>query len=138
MKSGKSLQKAARKQAEKLPDSELDYPFGPDYEVYKVAGKVFALLTRVPKDSAGQGIDKAIRGKRAVILKVSPEDAEALRGGYDSIAHGYHMNKKHWITVANGDDIKKKLVKQLVADSYRLVVETLPKADQPEGAAGPA
>lgn len=131
MESGKSLQKAARKQAEKLPGSELDHPFGPDYEVYKVAGKVFLLLTRIPKDSEGQGVDKAIRGKRAVVLKVGPEDAEALRGEYGSIAHGYHMNKKHWITVANGDDIKKKLVKQLVVDSYRLVVETLPKAERP-------
>ncbi|QGU06054.1 hypothetical protein COCCU_00430 [Corynebacterium occultum] len=131
MKSGKKLQKAARKEAEKLPGVQVAHPFGPDYETYQVAGKIFLLLARVPRESAGQGIDENLRGKRALILKSDPLDAETLRGKYPEIGPGYHMNKKHWLTVVNGESIKKKLVQELVVDSYRLVVETLPKAEQP-------
>lgn len=131
MKSGKALQKAAVKQAEELPGAQLEHPFGPDYDVYEVGGKVFLLLTRVPKDSTGAGMNDKIRGKRVVVVKADPDDSAALRDEYEEIGPGYHMNKEHWVTVANGDDIKKKLVKQLVSDSHRLVVETLPQADRP-------
>lgn len=131
MKSGKNLQKAASEKAEKLPGASLAHPFGPDYDAYQVAGKIFLLLTRVPKDSTGHGVTDQTRGKRVIVVKADPSDAAALREKYDEIAPGYHMNQEHWITVANGDDIKKKLVKELVADSYQLVVDTLPKAEQP-------
>ncbi|MGD7003396.1 MmcQ/YjbR family DNA-binding protein [Corynebacterium halotolerans] len=131
MKSGKNLQKAARKRAEKLPGARLEHPFGSDYDVYEVGGKVFLLLTRIPRDSTGQGITDEIRGKRVMVVKADPADALALRGEHAEIIPGYHMNKEHWITVANGDRIKKKLVKDLVSDSYRLVVGTLPQAERP-------
>lgn len=132
MKSGKNLQKAAGKQAEKLPGAESAQPFGPDYDTYQVAGKIFLLITRVPKDSTGHGVTDKTRGKRVIVVKADPADAAALREEYDEIAPGYHMNQEHWITVANGEEIKKKLVKELVSDSYQLVVDTLPQAEQPE------
>lgn len=133
MKSGKNLQKTAGKQAAKLPGARVEYPFGPDYEAYEVAGKIFLLLTRVPRETAAQGMDEKFRGKRALILKADPLDVENLQAEYAEIGPGYHMNKKHWITVRNGDAIKKKLVKELVIDSYRLVVDTLPQAERPLG-----
>lgn len=133
MKSGKNLQKAAGKQAAELPGARVRYPFGPDYEVYEVGGKIFLLLTRVPRETSAQGMDAKFRGKRALILKVDPLDGENLREEYVEIGPGYHMNKRHWITVRNGEVIKKQLVRELVIDSYRLVVDTLPRAERPLG-----
>lgn len=129
MKSGKALQKVAIKRAEKLPGVQVGHPFGPDYEAYEVAGKIFLLVTRIPRESTAQGLSAQFRGKRVVIVKTDPADAKALREEYPEIAPGYHMNKDHWITIANGELIKKKLLKELVSESYRLVVETLPKGD---------
>ena len=43
------------------------------------------------------------------------------------------MNKKHWITLESGEGVDKELVRELVTDSYRLVVARLPKAERPAG-----
>jgi predicted DNA-binding protein (MmcQ/YjbR family) len=66
-----------------------------------------------------------------VILKSEPAEAQALREENTDISAGYHMNKKHWITLEGGDGIDKKLIKELVTESYRLVVARLPKSQQP-------
>jgi predicted DNA-binding protein (MmcQ/YjbR family) len=44
------------------------------------------------------------------------------------------MNKVHWITVHPGGGVDAEFVGDLVADSYRLVVEGVPKAQRPVGA----
>jgi predicted DNA-binding protein (MmcQ/YjbR family) len=41
------------------------------------------------------------------------------------------MNKRHWITVEGGDTVDGNLVKDLVTDSYCLVVGGLPKSKRP-------
>lgn len=115
---GQQLQDVARAVAEELPASTAGHPFGPEYEVFKVRGKVFMLLTEVPGDPV-------------VILKADPEDSTALRQAHPEITPGYHMNKKHWITLGAGKTVNQGLVEELVTDSYRLVVAGLPKAEQP-------
>src|SRR5215469_1555725 len=70
-------------------------------------------------------------GRPVVILKADPDDAAVLREQYADITPGYHMNKRHWITVEGGGTTDEKLVKALVIDSYRLVVGGLPKSEQP-------
>ncbi|MGC9381909.1 MmcQ/YjbR family DNA-binding protein [Streptomyces sp. MH13] len=115
---GSTLQTCAAECAQELPGAELEHPFGPDWEVYKVRGKVFMLMTSVP-------------GRPVVILKSEPDEAEALRETHTDVTPGYHMNKKHWITLEAGDSIDTKLVKELVTESYRLVVGNLPRSDQP-------
>jgi predicted DNA-binding protein (MmcQ/YjbR family) len=115
---GSALQKIAADCAERLPGAQLEHPFGPDWEVFKVRGKVFMLMTEVP-------------GRPVVILKADPGEALALRQQYSSLTPGYHMNKKHWITLESGEGVDKKLVEELVIDSYRLVVAQLPKAERP-------
>ncbi|MGW7279938.1 MmcQ/YjbR family DNA-binding protein [Streptomyces sp. NPDC054844] len=113
-----TLHKAAADRAQELPQAELEHPFGDDWEVFKVRGKVFMLMTEVP-------------GRPVVILKSDPGEALALREHNSHISAGYHMNKKHWITLEDGEGIDKKLVRELVTESYRLVVAHLPKAEQP-------
>ncbi|TDZ98518.1 MmcQ/YjbR family DNA-binding protein [Mycobacteroides salmoniphilum] len=115
---GRTLQKTAGSYAEKLPGSNLVHPFGAEWEVFKVRDKVFMLMTQVA-------------GEPMVILKSHPEEAAALRHEHAAITPGYHMNKKHWITVTGGSTIDRHLVKELVTDSYRLVVDGLPKFQQP-------
>ena len=97
---------------------ELGHPFGEDWDVYKVRGKVFMLLTEVT-------------GEPIVVLKATPADSKALQQSHEHITPGYHMNKKHWITLSEGKDIDPLLVDDLVTESYLLVVENLPKAQQP-------
>jgi predicted DNA-binding protein (MmcQ/YjbR family) len=115
---GETLQTYARERTGELPGSDLEYPFGPDWEVFKVRGKVFMLMTEVT-------------GEPIVILKADPQDAKALRDTYDDITPGYHMNKKHWITLHPGGSLQKGLVEDLVTESYLLVVENLPRARRP-------
>ncbi|MEV5643797.1 MmcQ/YjbR family DNA-binding protein [Streptomyces flaveolus] len=115
---GTTLHQTAADCAEGLPGTALEHPFGDDWEVFKVRGKVFMLMTEVP-------------GRPVVILKADPDEAHALREQYSHITPGYHMNKKHWITLEGGNDIDKELVGELVTDSYRLVVTHLPKAERP-------
>ena len=115
---GETLQKTAADYAEELPGAGLEHPFGPDWEVYKVRGKVFMLMTDMP-------------GHPVVILKADPDEAVGLREQYAEITAGYHMDKKHWITAAGGPSLDENLVKELVTDSYRLVVDKLPKSQRP-------
>lgn len=115
---GSTLQKTAADCAAELPGAQLEHPFGPDWDVFKVRGKVFMLMTEVP-------------GRPVVILKADPGEALALRERNSHITPGYHMNKKHWITLEGGVGIGEKLVEELVTDSYLLVVSHLSKAEQP-------
>jgi predicted DNA-binding protein (MmcQ/YjbR family) len=115
---GTELQDSAREMAEELPASTVCHPFGPEHEVYKVRGKVFMLLTDVV-------------GAPVVTLKTEPEDSTALRAAHDEITPGYHMNKRHWITIGPGESMDRTLVRELVTDSYRLVVAGLPRAERP-------
>lgn len=97
----------------------LDYPFGPDAAVFKVAGKMFALVAMDgPPDY--------------VTLKAVPEEAAELRDMHDFIREGYYMNKRHWITVDIEKETPAWLVEDLVEDSYDLVVSKLPKRIQVE------
>jgi predicted DNA-binding protein (MmcQ/YjbR family) len=70
-------------------------------------------------------------GHPVVIVKADPDDAVGLREQYAEITVGYHMDKQHWITAAGGPGLDGDLVKELVADSYRLVVDKLPDSARP-------
>jgi predicted DNA-binding protein (MmcQ/YjbR family) len=91
-----------------------DFPFGPEHSVFKVAGKMFALsaLDRTPLE---------------VSVKCEPELAVALRASYRAIRPGYHLNKRHWNTVTLDGSLPDQLVRDLIEDSYDLVVSALPK-----------
>ena len=115
---GEELQEHARARVDELPGAVLEHPFGPDWEVFKVRDKVFMLMTDVT-------------GEPIVILKTDPEDSKALQEQHDDITPGYHMNKKHWITLHPSGDLQTQLIDDLVTDSYLLVVENLPHAKRP-------
>ncbi|MFD4529899.1 MmcQ/YjbR family DNA-binding protein [Streptomyces sp. NPDC058470] len=95
-----------------------DFPFNPDTSVFKVLGKLFALTNLGARPLT-------------VNLKCDPEDAVRLREEYPGlIIPGWHMNKRHWNTVTVDGELSDRLVRELVEDSYDLVVAGLPKADR--------
>ncbi len=89
-------------------------PFGPDVLVFKVGGKMFALaaLDDVPT---------------TVNLKCDPDLALDLRDRYNEVRPGYHMNKKHWNTVAIQGAIPYVELRKMIDHSYDLVAKSLPK-----------
>ncbi|WP_243224628.1 MmcQ/YjbR family DNA-binding protein [Microbacterium sp. CIAB417] len=113
-----ALLRIATARADELPGAGLEHPFGPEWDVFKVRGKVFMLQTHYA-------------GRAMVTLKSHPEDAAALCETFADITPGYHMNKKHWISVSPGPSLEPGLVTELVTESYRLVVEKLPRAQRP-------
>ena len=118
MMDGSGIYTVARQRAEEMLGSQVQHPFGPDWEVFKVRDKIFLLLT-------------AVTGQQQMIIKAEPEDCQALQQQYPFIAPGYHMNKRHWVSVYPHADLHERLVEELVTDSYRLVVEKLPRGRRP-------
>ena len=97
-----------RKLCLKFAEAEETFPFGPETSVFKVGGKMFAIaqLKQAPLK---------------VSVKCEPELGEQLRGSYAEIEPGYHLNKRHWLTVTCGGAAGDDLVRELVAGSYDLV-----------------
>jgi predicted DNA-binding protein (MmcQ/YjbR family) len=94
-----------------------DMPFGSEVLVFKVLDKMFALL-------AWQ--DDPL----TITLKSDPVDALILRRHFKAVTPGYHMNKKHWNTVTLDGSIPDDEVRQMIDDSYELVVRGMTRADQ--------
>ena len=99
------------------PGAWLDYPFGPDVRVYKVAKKMFATL----------GWED---GLARTNLKCDPEFAVALRDMFTGVLPGYHMNKRHWNTVLLDGSVPTSEIEAMVDHSYALVAKSLSKADR--------
>ncbi|MEV4192038.1 MmcQ/YjbR family DNA-binding protein [Streptomyces toxytricini] len=96
-----------------------EFPFGPETSVFKVLGKMFAL--------------SALAGKPLKVnLKCEPENAVRLRTEHEGVVPGWHMNKRHWNTVTAGGPgaVPDALVRELVEDSYDLVVAGLPRTER--------
>lgn len=94
--------------------SRETFPFDGETSVFKVGGKMFALT---------DFNDAPLR----VSLKCDPDFAEHLRATYPAITPGYHLNKRHWNTVVLDGTVPDDTVKELIRDSYDLVVAKLPK-----------
>ena len=60
-------------------------------------------------------------------MKCEPELAEQLRNTYPAVRPGYHLNKRHWNTVTLGGDFPDQLVRDMIEDSYDLIVSALPR-----------
>jgi predicted DNA-binding protein (MmcQ/YjbR family) len=95
-----------------------EFPFGPETSVFKVGGKLFALSALDARPLK-------------VNLKCDPDDALRLRREHTGwILPGWHMNKRHWNTVTVDGGLPDPLVREMVEDSYDLVVAGLPRAQR--------
>jgi predicted DNA-binding protein (MmcQ/YjbR family) len=100
-----------------FPGAEETFPFGANTSVFKVGGKMFA-LSQLDADSL------------RVSLKCEPELAVGLRAAHAAIIPGYHLNKRHWNTVIIDGSLPETMVRNLIEDSYDLVVSRLPAAQR--------
>jgi predicted DNA-binding protein (MmcQ/YjbR family) len=91
-----------------MPGAVEERPFGPETSVFKVRGKIFAI--------------SALRSTPLTVsVKCDPDLGALLRGAHDAIVPGYHLNKRHWITVTLNSDVPDRTVRDLIEDSYDLV-----------------
>lgn len=91
-----------------MPNSRLDYPFGEGIAVYKASNdRMFALI------SVGSS-------PLQISLKCDPNLSELLREKYESVLPGYHLNKRHWITVLMTGQLDDQEVLDLIRHSFEL------------------
>jgi len=98
-------------------ESSLYYPFGDDVKVFRVKNKMFALL--------GWRNDLMMLN-----LKCDPDESVALRDIFPAITEGYHMDKKHWVSIYFDGTVPVGEVQRLIDNSFLLVVSKMTKKDQ--------
>ena len=91
------------------------FPFNDTALVFKVAGKMFALLD----------LSEAQRG---ISLKCDPELAIELREHHSEVTPAWHFNKQHWNGVSLSGNISNDQLKEWIDHSYTIVVESLPRS----------
>jgi predicted DNA-binding protein (MmcQ/YjbR family) len=105
-----------------LPGAYEDFPFGPEASVFKVragagTARMFAL-----SDLSGRPL--------SVSLKCEPALARQLRAAHPEITGAWHMNKTHWNGVRLDGALEDGMVRDMIEDSYDLVVSQLPRQDR--------
>jgi predicted DNA-binding protein (MmcQ/YjbR family) len=99
-----------------MPGAVETFSFGPGISVFKAPnGKMFAVSV-----GASEPLD--------VSLKCDPDRAANLRREHSAVVEGYHLNKRHWITVTLNADVPDDMVRELIEDSYDLVASSLTRA----------
>jgi len=99
-----------------LPQATETFPFGEETSVFKTSGngKIFALSPLASEPLA-------------VSLKCDPEESIALRAEFPQVTPGYHLNKKHWVTIVLDGGVPDELVEQLLSSSHALVRPRVPR-----------
>jgi len=94
-----------------------DFPFGEDTLVFRVLNKIFLLVSLSSNPLQFNA-------------KCDPDQAIELRDQYDVVQPGYHMNKKHWNTIIMNGSLSNAQLKEMIDDSYNLIVQSLPKKER--------
>ncbi len=100
-----------------FPHVTMRSPYGPDTLVLEIGGKQFCLL-----DLSGEW--------EFYNIKVDPDYSVELRDSYGSVRPGYHMNKKHWVSVDFRGDVPDSLHRSLLRHAYDVTMRGLPKKVQ--------
>lgn len=99
-----------------LPLATEDFPFDETTLVFRVVGKIFAMLDLERPD--------------VVSLKCNPDYALQLREEHPEISGAWHMNKKYWNQVNLSGHLEDELVQGLVRHSYAEVVKKLTRKER--------
>lgn len=92
-----------------MPSSRLDYPFGEKAAVYRAGNdKLFAII---------QENSDPLK----ISLKIDPQLSQILREKYESVMPGYHLNKKHWVTILTTGQLSNEEIYDLIRHSFELV-----------------
>lgn len=101
-----------------LPKVTEDFPFDDTTLVFRIGGKIFAMMD--------------LEDASKLTLKSDPNQALILRDKYSEISGAWHMNKKYWNQLNLYGQLSDTLVKQLIRHSYSEVVKKFPKRRQQE------
>ncbi|MDY2642318.1 MAG: MmcQ/YjbR family DNA-binding protein [Mediterranea sp.] len=96
-----------------LPMASEDFPFDETTLVFRVKGKIFAMID--------------LEDTTWFVLKCDPDYALDLRDRYEDIQGAWHMNKRHWNQINLFGSLSDSLIESLIRHSYALVVSKLPK-----------
>ena len=99
------------------PATSEELPFGPDALVFKVLGKMFAIVSWQASPLS-------------ISLKCDPNLALLLRGTYAAVTPGYHLNKRLWNSALLDGEVPEDEVEEMIDTSYELVVKGLTRAQK--------
>ena len=105
-----------------FPGAFEDFPFGPELSVFKVRAAVSGGVRHEAKMFALSAMDP---GNWSVSLKCEPALAEQLRAAHPEITGAWHLNKRHWNGVRLDGGLPDDMIRDMVEDSYDLVVASL-------------
>jgi len=102
-----------------IPETEECLPFDEVSLVYKIMGKMYALI---PLDAP----------ECCISLKCDPEKALTLRDHYAAVEGAHHFNKKYWNTIYSNRDMDDQYIMQWIQHSVEEVIKKLPRVRQEE------
>ena len=97
-----------------------DYQMDWEATRYLLDGKMFVMI--------GQNKEK----KDIISLKLEPTYGQFLRKEYKDIVPGYYLNKEHWNSIDLNGNVEDTLLKELIDQSYALILKSLSKVKQKE------
>lgn len=98
-----------------LKGTTESFPFDENTLVFKVANKMYCL----------ESLDH-----KSINIKAEPEKVIELIEEYSSVKPGYHMNKMHWVTIQLDEFIDHELLKQLIINSYNLILSKISRKER--------
>lgn len=94
-----------------LPLATEDFPFDDTTLVFRVLGKIFAMID--------------LDHTEWFVVKCNPDYALDLRDRHDEIKAAWHMNKKHWNQINLFGNLPDTLIHTLITHSYSEVVKKM-------------
>ena len=91
-----------------LPEVVETLPFDDDTLVYKVSGRIFAMISLLATDHFA--------------VKCDPDRAMLLRDRYAEITPAFHLNKRHWNDVSIVGELSDSYLKSEIRHSYLIVI----------------
>jgi len=111
-----------------LPGVEHDFKIEWGWDRYMLRGKLFVATMAAPEGMK----DEQYNGHPLMNLKCDPRRSELLRAEFPDILPGFYCDKKCWIAVRLDGNLPDGLLRELVTESHRLILEKLPKYVQKE------
>ena len=97
-----------------FPDTYQDAPFHDDnWQLVRVKGSRKAFIWTYERN-----------GYMNLNVKVDPEWRDYWRDAFESVLPGWHQNREHWNTIILDGSVRDDAVREMIAESYRLVTES--------------
>ena len=97
-----------------FPNTYMEMPFhDPNWQLVRVKGSKKAFLWTYERN-----------GYMNLNVKVDPEWRDYWRDAFASVVPGWHQNREHWNTIILDGSVPDDAVREMIAESYRLVTDS--------------